>query len=283
LLEHNQAKLADFGFSEFITNQKQEWEIRGSLVWMAPELLNKSALKNESGQKSEKDTIQVHPKKLDVYAFALILFELFTLITPLKAYEEVMIKYTQEGRMPSQQQMIQELNNQRKLVGIKEMVTELSPNDSSILLFRQFVINGGRPVIPQTLLGDIKSQIQKCWSVWPTERPEFSDLVHSFDSISTPALIPGHVENQLFWARNWTGEREVSWETFYKSFQTYFSPPPISLAEENLFANHSLDKRLHKEKIVKELLANDDKVTIEQWGNWCNWVKWGSNPIQSLV
>jgi len=85
----NKCKIADFGISQFSDGSVMTMQSRGTLRWMAPEVISKGLV----------------DKKADVYSFGILLFELLTSKLPYSNQPDSVIKnlevYVTSGLRPS--------------------------------------------------------------------------------------------------------------------------------------------------------------------------------------
>jgi serine/threonine protein kinase len=142
ITENFKAKVADFGLS-----QKKRLGNVGTPLWMAPELLNGEVSTAES----------------DVYAFSIMLVEIFSRADPYEGMDPHMV-----------------------LEAVKDVN-------------RQVVM---RPSLPAGLLPEVELMIKDCWHNEPEKRPPFVELdrrVKAFDALqlhSSKILLAGATENK---------------------------------------------------------------------------------------
>jgi serine/threonine protein kinase len=142
ITENFKAKVADFGLS-----QKKRLGNVGTPLWMAPELLNGEVSTAES----------------DVYAFSIMLVEIFSRTDPYEGMDPHMV-----------------------LEAVKDVN-------------RQVVM---RPSLPAGLLPEVELMIKDCWHNDPEKRPPFVELdrrVKAFDALqlhSSKILLAGATENK---------------------------------------------------------------------------------------
>lgn len=116
--------IADFGFSKFAGTSRKSAAmsmVGGTMLYMAPELY-------ASGR---------YGLKVDVYAFAMMMYEILTALEPFKSVPAA------------------------NMIPLK-------------------VINGKRPVIPESVPPAFRDLIQDCWENNPDDRPTFDDIVRRF-------------------------------------------------------------------------------------------------------
>ena len=141
-----EVKLFDFGLARHVDLLKEETDMAGSILYMAPEVLqmndtstNPNSLLASGGNSLPSGTAISYPS--DVYSFAIVVWELCTLDVPLRKFttlEEVQIN-----------------------VGQKKWRPNLSTIPSS----------------------KIKTLLSKIWKQTPTDRPTFTELRIPFETI----------------------------------------------------------------------------------------------------
>jgi serine/threonine protein kinase len=122
--------IADYGLSRFVTveNQMEMTREIGTPLYMAPELIG-----DESGTP--------YDWKVDVYAFGLLLFAMFT---SRKPFDEYMKGY--KGHNPA-------------------------------FYLMNLIQKGTRPTLPPDLPDKVAEMIQACWDSAPDNRPTFAEIL----------------------------------------------------------------------------------------------------------
>ncbi|XP_051126963.1 serine/threonine-protein kinase STY13-like [Andrographis paniculata] len=91
--DHKKIKIADFGSAREVSDDEMTVEV-GTYRWMAPEMFNVDGLR--PGAKKHYD------HRVDVYSFAMVLWELLTNRTPFKGRDNILVAYAAAmNRRPS--------------------------------------------------------------------------------------------------------------------------------------------------------------------------------------
>lgn len=133
-------KVSDFGLAEAKRQSSQKAEDVGSLYWMAPELLQDDARGREE---------DVATTMSDVYAFGIVLWEIFTRCTP----------YAPDAKTPA-------------------------PTGVSVAA-RVAAREGYRPTIPPTVPSAIAALMQACWHDDPARRPAFKEIISTLQGVQS--------------------------------------------------------------------------------------------------
>jgi serine/threonine protein kinase len=125
-------RVADFGFAKFVTveNHLNMTSGIGSPLYMAPELRERYD----------------YTDKVDVYSYGIMLFEMFTSLTP---FDELLDGHTEKSRG-------NRLND--------------------------LVADGWRPMCPDSLPLKVIEAIEACWDHEPENRPSFAELLKNPDA-----------------------------------------------------------------------------------------------------
>jgi len=144
-----QAKICDFGLSTVRDVAKLTTKnLVGSVAWMAPEVLLR----------------QPFDEKVDIYAYSLILWQIFTC--------------SQYPMDTSGYRSIQDLT-------------------------RAVCDDYLRPEIPESVPARVGKMLRQGWSDDPTERPSFAKIITVLKKSMVPAIL-GNENAGVFWNANWT-------------------------------------------------------------------------------
>uniref|UniRef100_A0A6B2L315 SH2 domain-containing protein n=1 Tax=Arcella intermedia TaxID=1963864 RepID=A0A6B2L315_9EUKA len=160
-------KVTDFGFSEVLKGEttKDTYGPRGTVLWMSPEVMN-----NEEFDKT-----------IDVYAFGIILWQIYTLQEPFTNYED--------------------LGEFKHAICVKGERPVIPPHDPTQ--------RPPRPT-PQSLVDLLSS----CWNHDRRKRPSFSSIVNSINLILVDLIIDDPLA-ALFWKNHFFSMKqdleEVVW------------------------------------------------------------------------
>ena len=140
------AKVADFGLSRRVFNYTQG--MLNTWQWMAPEVLNVFETKFD--------------ERLDIYSFAIVIWELITRQFPFEEFTEFMSKVVDSD-------------------GVEHGVLKEREIKTAI------VHQGLRPTIPASADPDVAALIKACWQVVPENRPSFSQIRSSLEALHVTA------------------------------------------------------------------------------------------------
>jgi len=113
------------------------------------------------------------------------------------------------------------------------ILTEKDPFDiKDMTRFKNHVITGHRPTIPQNMPPVLKEMMTRCWAKEPPTRPKFETLVKemNWDKIITDTITRGQEEAEAFWltlSGNKKGDvpESVPWPYFVRHFSKFLSIP----------------------------------------------------------
>lgn len=158
-------KLCDFGISVYRDSEslREKEKANGTPLWMAPEVL--------SGKE--------FTEKCDVYAFGIVVWELFTEMEPF--------------------------SNHKNLKQFKEAVCDRHERP---------MINQDMLTTKQ-LTNDLVTLIRSCWDKEESDRPMMRDIIPQLIKIliTNQLLCP---DSAFIWNANWPGRHEVSFASFCK-------------------------------------------------------------------
>eukprot|EP01100_Stratorugosa_tubuloviscum_P012296 TRINITY_DN578_c0_g1_i1.p1 TRINITY_DN578_c0_g1~~TRINITY_DN578_c0_g1_i1.p1 ORF type:complete len:513 (-),score=145.66 TRINITY_DN578_c0_g1_i1:78-1616(-) len=157
-------KICDFGLITIKSQEKVSGQ-KGSLFWMAPELL--------VGLR--------YDEKVDVYSFGIVMGEI------LKA------TYPQNNQM-------------------------------NVPIFIDQVLKGARPLLPQGTSPSLAQLINRCWNLYPQNRPSFTEII---DALNREFLDPLNKTPDStafdFWCQHYTKQFWVSWDGFIDKLNTFIN------------------------------------------------------------
>eukprot|EP01119_Soliformovum_irregulare_P014880 TRINITY_DN4113_c0_g1_i2.p1 TRINITY_DN4113_c0_g1~~TRINITY_DN4113_c0_g1_i2.p1 ORF type:complete len:915 (+),score=202.75 TRINITY_DN4113_c0_g1_i2:30-2774(+) len=161
--KNNNVKVSDFGLSK-IRCVESEAGTMGTPLWMAPELLSD----------------QSYTERVDVYSFAITLYEIYTEKEP----------YTEDLVFQSMSDLVEAV-----------------------------CIDRERPRLPPHTPPSFKKLTEQCWQADPSDRPSFQELSQSkeldFSIIETEVA---DVDAAQFWVRSFGDRLQVSWGEFLTAF-----------------------------------------------------------------
>ena len=211
-------KIGDFGLSRLISSPLAGGDFNAN--WLAPEVM-----------KGEK-----YDHKLDIYSFAIIMWELISLQKPFEEYDK-----------------------------------QFSGKPKS--MFYAAVIGGLRPTIPADCDEDYKQLMIACWAGSPDLRPEFFEILAKLEPILAKHNVPLSLEEDSFDQSNDTSNsnnilsskrssKRQSKRNRIKSGDTMMSDQAdvVSLQQRFDTSSHSHEQSIQKILIV--LLDKEDLVTI---------------------
>ena len=192
--------ICDFGFSKRLAGKKEELMTKnvGTPHWMAPELLTQS------------DT---YDNKVDVYAYAIVLWELITCKVPYNNME------------PAQ-------------------------------IIAQVIMKNARPTIPANTPPALVELISKCWETDPTNRPTFTEIVHTFRG--GEIIIPGADQEQVMEYINSIPLTPEEVHTY--KLKDQLDSLPSEFSDSNIDVVQSLIENLERENSL-----NDAKTAERVW------------------
>lgn len=152
--EDMRVKVADFGISCLENHSGSPKGFTGTYRWMAPEMIN------------EKQ----HTKKVDVYSFAIVLWELLTALTPFHDMTPMQAAFAVSQKV----QMV------FLSIAILEDVTSFLINTSFGFLF----LKNARPPLPANCPMALSQLMTQCWSSNPNKRPHFDEIVSILNQYS---------------------------------------------------------------------------------------------------
>ena len=129
------ALVGDFGLSRLFASSLAGGAFNRN--WLAPEVM-----------KGENYT-----GKMDVYSFAIIMWEIITLLRPFEEYDDIF-------------------------------------NGKPASFFKKAVIDGLRPTIPKSCNKKLSHLIESCWNPKPSKRPDFIEIVRILKEIIVEMNIP---------------------------------------------------------------------------------------------
>ncbi|PPR85582.1 hypothetical protein GOBAR_AA35109 [Gossypium barbadense] len=139
-------KVADFGISCLESQCGSAKGFTGTYRWMAPEMIK------------EKH----HTKKVDVYSFGIVLWELLTALTPFDNMtpEQAAFAVCQKNMEAVMQEAVMQNPKSIFSVGIED----------------------ARPLLPSSCPLAFSHLINRCWSSNPEKRPQFEEIVSILES-----------------------------------------------------------------------------------------------------
>lgn len=150
--EDMQIKVADFGISCLENHSGSPKGFTGTYRWMAPEMIN------------EKQ----HTKKVDVYSFAIVLWELLTALTPFHDMTPLQAAFAVSQKV----QMI--------FLRCSFFIIFESASNKYIFIF----LKNARPPLPANCPMALSQLMTQCWSSNPNKRPHFEEIVSILNQYS---------------------------------------------------------------------------------------------------
>nr|CAD1836068.1 unnamed protein product [Ananas comosus var. bracteatus] len=145
-------KVGDFGLSKIKRNTLVSGGVRGTLPWMAPELLNGS-----SNKVSEK---------VDVFSFGIVMWEILT------------------GDEPYANMHYGAIIGLNDILVCTTVIDQGSNNFPTLQHLRGIVNNTLRPPVPATCDLEWRKLMELCWAPDPAQRPSFTEIASRLRSMS---------------------------------------------------------------------------------------------------
>jgi serine/threonine protein kinase len=124
--------------------------------------------------------------------------------------------------------------------------------------FKKAILGGERPALDSHWLPSLSKLMEDCWQADPEGRPTFDEIIKRLDDILVEIAIPDEAGCN-FWKTNFPQQPKIKWRTFGRRL----------LEHLNLSAS-TMDSAL---KLLKMLLAEDDVVSIKEFGRVVHWFR----------
>ncbi|KAL9277996.1 hypothetical protein ACSQ67_024825 [Phaseolus vulgaris] len=143
LNDEMRVKVADFGTSCLETRCRETKGNMGTYRWMAPEMIKEKP----------------YTRKVDVYSFGIVLWELTTALLPFQGMTPVQAAFA---------------------VAEKDATNKVGANNvasGAVTVASNLAFQNERPPLPASCQPALAHLIKRCWSANPSKRPDFSDIV----------------------------------------------------------------------------------------------------------
>ncbi|RZC80351.1 hypothetical protein C5167_042924 [Papaver somniferum] len=174
LNDEMRVKVADFGTSCLETQCRASKGNMGTYRWMAPEMIKEKP----------------YTKKVDVYSFGIVLWELTTALLPFQGMTPVQAAFAVAEKT-------------FRLVSYQcQFALNLVWKDvcQRLFFFPSFVSQKARPPLPANCQPALANLIKRCWASNPSKRPDFTYIVsvlENYDACVKDGLpLPSHSSGQ---------------------------------------------------------------------------------------
>lgn len=156
-------KVADFGISCLESQCGSAKGFTGTYRWMAPEMIK------------EKH----HTKKVDVYSFGIVLWELLTALTPFDNLtpEQAAFAVCQKVTFNFFRYQQCQLKSPHLLILASVITISFMCSFNLIILTYVSALQNARPPLPSACPQAFRHLIKRCWSRNPDKRPHFDEIV----------------------------------------------------------------------------------------------------------
>lgn len=224
-------KVCDFGFSKFKAANSTIHEgkvIQGSPAWMAPERFRG----------------QMHDETVDVYSFAVIIWQVMTRETPVAEFRSL-------------SQLIQAVCQDNWRPSIPRNLSAFSP--------------------------ELKSLIERCWDSNPKNRPTFEEIGSELEKILLKFSFPFDPDAILFWRHTFPRTYCVEWIDLIEKFYGFLGrplPADLELDATHLSFRHIIkglcfenpSDQMHSMGSMRSSSSSSQPfVSIENFGRFISW------------
>ncbi|XP_026435801.1 serine/threonine-protein kinase HT1-like [Papaver somniferum] len=174
LNDEMRVKVADFGTSCLETQCRASKGNMGTYRWMAPEMIKEKP----------------YTKKVDVYSFGIVLWELTTALLPFQGMTPVQAAFAVAEK-------------KFRLVSYQcQFALNLIWKDvcQRLFFFPSFVSQKARPPLPANCQPALANLIKRCWASNPSKRPDFTYIVSVLENydecVKDGVPLPSHSSGQ---------------------------------------------------------------------------------------
>ncbi|TYH67640.1 hypothetical protein ES332_D06G202700v1 [Gossypium tomentosum] len=167
LNDEMRVKVADFGTSCLEMQCRETKGNMGTYRWMAPEMIKEKP----------------YTRKVDVYSFGIVLWELTTALLPFQGKTPVQAAFAVAEKNPTA--FTENLCYSQRIYNI-ELLNETYAYAMHISMpilqcLYDIYVNNERPPVPESCQPALAHLIKRCWAANPAKRPDFSDIVSALE------------------------------------------------------------------------------------------------------